>query len=138
MIIKIKNTRYFKTVMFFVYEGIYLLFIDAFNQYLLTRSFDISNYLINNLVVFNIVWILLFFNTIITCSIEHHRVVLNDTIKILTSSFINKVHLFDIKIHDSATTSTTKVVMGHRSSIKSISSIWSRYLYSITDFCQQI
>ena len=61
MIIKIKNTRYFKTVMFFVYEGIYLLFIDAFNQYLLTRSFDISNYLINNLVVFNIVWILLFF-----------------------------------------------------------------------------
>lgn len=47
--------------MFFVYEGIYLLFIDAFNQYLLTRSFDISNYLINNLVVFNIVWILLFF-----------------------------------------------------------------------------
>lgn len=61
MIIKIKNTRYFKTVMFFVYEGIYLLFIDAFNQYLLTRSFDISNYLMNNLVVFNIVWILLFF-----------------------------------------------------------------------------
>ena len=61
MIIKIKNKRYFKTVMFFVYEGIYLLFIDAFNQYLLTRSFDISNYLINNLVVFNIVWILLFF-----------------------------------------------------------------------------
>lgn len=47
--------------MFFVYEGIYLLFIDAFNQYLLTRSFDISNYLMNNLVVFNIVWILLFF-----------------------------------------------------------------------------
>lgn len=61
MIIKIKNTRYFKTVMFFVYEWIYLLFIDAFNQYLLTRSFDISNYLMNNLVVFNIVWILLFF-----------------------------------------------------------------------------
>ena len=61
MIIKIKNTRYFKTVMFFVYEGIYLLFLDAFNQYLLTRSFAISNYLINNLVVFNIVWILLFF-----------------------------------------------------------------------------
>lgn len=55
MIIKIKNTRYFKTVMFFVYEGIYLLFIDAFNQYLLTRSIDISNYLMNNLVVFNIV-----------------------------------------------------------------------------------
>ena len=70
MIIKIKNTRYFKTVMFFVYEGIYLLFIDAFNQYLLTRSFDISNYLINNLVVFNIVWILLFFIFLLYCTID--------------------------------------------------------------------
>lgn len=61
MIIKIKNTRYFRTVMFFVYELVYLLFIDTFNQYLLTRSLDTSNYLINNLIVFNIAWILLFF-----------------------------------------------------------------------------
>lgn len=61
MIIKIKNKKYFKTVMFFVYEMVYLLFIDVFNQYLLTRSFDTSNYLINNLIVFDIVWILLFF-----------------------------------------------------------------------------
>lgn len=60
-ITKLKNKKYFKTVMFFVYEMIYLLFIDVFNQYLLTRSFDTSNYLINNLLVFDIVWILLFF-----------------------------------------------------------------------------
>lgn len=60
-ITKLKNKKYFKTVMFFVYEMVYLLFIDVFNQYLLTRSFDTSNYLINNLLVFDIVWILLFF-----------------------------------------------------------------------------
>lgn len=60
-ITKLKNKKYFKTVMFFVYEMVYLLFIDVFNQYLFTRSFDTSNYLINNLLVFDIVWILLFF-----------------------------------------------------------------------------
>lgn len=60
-ITKLKNKKHFKTVMFFVYEMVYLLFIDVFNQYLLIRSFDTSNYLINNLLVFDIVWILLFF-----------------------------------------------------------------------------
>lgn len=39
-ITKLKNKKYFKTVMFFVYEMVYLLFIDVFNQYLLTRFID--------------------------------------------------------------------------------------------------
>ena len=81
MIIKIKNKRYFKTVMFFVYEWIYLLFIDAFNQYLLTRSFDISNYLINNLVVFNIVWILLFFIFLYVLKPKARKVIIKSVAK---------------------------------------------------------
>lgn len=59
-ITKLKNKKYFKTIMFFIYEGIYLLFIDVFNQYLLTRSIDINNYLVKNLFVFDAVWILSF------------------------------------------------------------------------------
>ena len=31
MIDKIKNNSYFKTILFFIYEGIYLIFIDFFN-----------------------------------------------------------------------------------------------------------
>lgn len=60
MIKKIKNNKYFKTIMFYIYESIYLLFIDLFNQYLLVRSINTSDYFIKNLLVLNIIWILLY------------------------------------------------------------------------------
>lgn len=61
MISKIKNNKYFKTIVFFIYEGIYLIFIDFFNQYLITRSLSISEYLIKTAIVFNILWVSLYF-----------------------------------------------------------------------------
>lgn len=60
MIKKLKNKKYFKTIMFFVYETIYLLFIELFNQYLLVKSINTSDYFIKNLLVFNIIWILIY------------------------------------------------------------------------------
>lgn len=57
----IKNNKYIKTVLFFIYEGMYLIFIDFFNQYLITRSFSISEYLIKTAIVFNLIWLLLYF-----------------------------------------------------------------------------
>lgn len=61
MVDKIRSKKYFKTVMFFIYEGIYLLFIEAFNQYLLIKSLSPSDYFLGNLFVFNMVWVLVFF-----------------------------------------------------------------------------
>ena len=61
MISKIKNNKYFKTIVSFIYEGIYLIFIDFFNQYLITRSLSISEYLIKTAIVFNILWVSLYF-----------------------------------------------------------------------------
>lgn len=61
MISKIKNNKYFKTIVFFIYEGIYLIFIDFFNQYLITRSLSVSEYLVKTAIVFNILWVLLYF-----------------------------------------------------------------------------
>lgn len=61
MISKIKNSRYFKTALFFIYEGIYLIFIDFFNQYLITRNLSVSGYFVKTAIVFNILWVLLYF-----------------------------------------------------------------------------
>lgn len=61
MVDKIRSKKYFKTVMFFIYEGIYLLFIEVFNQYLLIKSLSPSDYFLGNLFVFNMVWVLVFF-----------------------------------------------------------------------------
>lgn len=61
MISKIKNNKYFKTIVFFIYEGIYLIFIDFFNQYLITRSLSVSEYFVKTAIVFNILWVLLYF-----------------------------------------------------------------------------
>ena len=61
MISKIKNNKYFKTIVFFIYEGIYLIFIDFFNQYLITRNLSISGYFVKTAIVFNILWVLLYF-----------------------------------------------------------------------------
>lgn len=61
MIDKIKNNSYFKTILFFIYEGIYLIFIDFFNQYLITRNLSISGYFVKTAIVFNILWVLLYF-----------------------------------------------------------------------------
>lgn len=61
MISKIKNNKYFKTILFFIYEGIYLIFIDFFNQYLITRSLSVSEYFVKTAIVFNILWVLLYF-----------------------------------------------------------------------------
>lgn len=61
MIDIIKNNSYFKTVLFFIYEGIYLIFIDFFNQYLITRSLSVSEYFVKTAIVFNILWVLLYF-----------------------------------------------------------------------------
>lgn len=61
MVDKIRSKKYFKTGMFFIYEGIYLLFIEVFNQYLLIKSLSPSDYFLGNLFVFNMVWVLVFF-----------------------------------------------------------------------------
>lgn len=57
MINKIKNTKYYKTILFFIIEGIYLILIDSFNQYLIIRSFNLSDYLTKTTILFNIIWI---------------------------------------------------------------------------------
>lgn len=61
MIDKVKNNSYFKTILFFIYEGIYLIFIDFFNQYLITRNLSVSGYFVKTAIVFNILWVLLYF-----------------------------------------------------------------------------
>ena len=43
------------------YEGTYLIFIDFFNQYLVTRSLSISGYLVKTAIIFNVLWVLLYF-----------------------------------------------------------------------------
>ncbi len=60
MMKKIKNKKYTKTIMFFIYESIYLLFIDLFNQYLLVKSINTSDYFISNLLILNVIWILIY------------------------------------------------------------------------------
>lgn len=75
MIKKLKNKKYFKTIMFFVYETIYLLFIEAFNQYLVTKSFYIGDYMIKNIVVFDIIWILLYFIILYTLNPKPRKII---------------------------------------------------------------
>ena len=58
---RIIKSKYFKTILFFIYEGIYLIFIDFFNQYLVTRSLSISGYLVKTAIIFNVLWVLLYF-----------------------------------------------------------------------------
>ncbi len=58
---RITKSKYFKTILFFIYEGIYLIFIDFFNQYLVTRSLSISGYLVKTAIIFNVLWVLLYF-----------------------------------------------------------------------------
>lgn len=58
---RITKNKYFKTILFFIYEGIYLIFIDFFNQYLVTRSLSISGYLVKTAIIFNVLWVLLYF-----------------------------------------------------------------------------
>lgn len=58
---RIAKSKYFKTILFFIYEGIYLIFIDFFNQYLVTRSLSISGYLVKTAIIFNVLWVLLYF-----------------------------------------------------------------------------
>ena len=58
---RITKSKYFKTILFFIYEGIYLIFIDFFNQYLVTRSLSISGYLVKTAIIFNALWVLLYF-----------------------------------------------------------------------------
>lgn len=61
MINKLKNKKYYNTILFFIYEGIYLIFIDFFNQYLVIRSLNISQYLVKTAIIFNVIWVLLYF-----------------------------------------------------------------------------
>ena len=61
MINKIKNSKYYKTWLFFVIEGIYLIAIDFFNQYLVMNSFSLSLYIIKTAVLFNVFWVIVIF-----------------------------------------------------------------------------
>ena len=58
---RIIKSKYFKTILFFIYEGIYLIFIDFFNQYLVTKSLSISEYVVKTAIIFNVLWVLLYF-----------------------------------------------------------------------------
>lgn len=75
MINKIRSKKYFKTLMFFIYEGMYLLFIEVFNQYLLVKSLSLSDYFLSNLFVFNVVWVLVFFIILYVLKPKPRRVV---------------------------------------------------------------
>lgn len=52
--------KYKKTILFFIYEVIFLLFIDFFNQYLIIRSLNIFDYIVKTIWGFDFVWIGIF------------------------------------------------------------------------------
>lgn len=75
MLNKIKNNKYFKTILFFIYEGIYLIFIDFFNQYLITRSLSINEYLVKTAIIFNVIWVLLYFTILYILNPKPRKIV---------------------------------------------------------------
>lgn len=75
MLNKIKNNKYFKTILFFIYEGIYLIFIDFFNQYLITRSLNINEYLVKTAIIFNVIWVLLYFTILYILNSKSRKIV---------------------------------------------------------------
>lgn len=72
---RIIKSKYFKTILFFIYEGIYLIFIDFFNQYLVTRSLSISGYLVKTAIIFNVLWVLLYFGVLYILNPKPRKIV---------------------------------------------------------------
>ena len=48
---KIKKNKYYKTILFFIYEGIYLILLEVFNQYL--TYYNINERIVIEAVFFN-------------------------------------------------------------------------------------
>ena len=52
---KIKENKYYKTILFFIYETIYLILLESFNQYLICNN--VNEEILTETKIFNIVWI---------------------------------------------------------------------------------
>lgn len=53
---KIKKNKYYKTILFFIYEGMYLILLETFNQNLICNN--ANEKMLTETILFNIVWIL--------------------------------------------------------------------------------
>ena len=86
----IKNKDYYNLIILCILQGIYFIYIDFFNQYLVDRSFSISKYINMASLSFNIIWMLLAFIIMYLLKNKGRKILLGITnIILLIFSIIN-------------------------------------------------